>query len=57
MATVHGIVTRFGGSVGVYSEVGKGATLTVYLPRAEAVETMAGTTAPLAGTDAPPCRE
>ena len=34
MATVYGIVTRSGGSVGVYSEVGKGTSFKVYFPRA-----------------------
>ena len=38
LATVHGVVLRSGGSVGVYSEVGKGTSFTVYLPRAEAVD-------------------
>jgi two-component system, cell cycle sensor histidine kinase and response regulator CckA len=33
LASVHGIVTRCGGSVNVYSEVGKGTTFTVYFPR------------------------
>ncbi len=35
LATVHGIVTRGGGIVRVYSELGKGAAFTVYLPRSE----------------------
>jgi two-component system cell cycle sensor histidine kinase/response regulator CckA len=38
MATVYGIVTASGGSVGVYSEVGKGTAFTVYFPPAQAAE-------------------
>ncbi len=33
MATVHGIVAQGGGSVGVYSEVGRGTAISVYFPR------------------------
>jgi PAS domain S-box-containing protein len=33
LATVHGIVMRCGGSVGVFSEVGRGTSFKVYLPR------------------------
>jgi nitrogen-specific signal transduction histidine kinase/CheY-like chemotaxis protein len=38
MATVYGIVTASGGSVGVYSEVGKGTSFKVYFPPAQAAE-------------------
>jgi hypothetical protein len=38
MATVFGIVTRSGGSVGVSSKVGKGTQFKVYFPRADAAE-------------------
>jgi two-component system cell cycle sensor histidine kinase/response regulator CckA len=39
LATVHGIVARAGGSVGVDSEVGRGTSFTVYLPRGGAPTT------------------
>ena len=38
LATVHGIVVRSGGSVNVYSEVGRGTSFNVYFPRADAAE-------------------
>jgi PAS domain S-box-containing protein len=38
LATVYGIVQRFGGHVRVYSEVGHGTTVKVYLPAAESRE-------------------
>jgi two-component system cell cycle sensor histidine kinase/response regulator CckA len=41
LATVHAIVTRSGGSVNVYSEVGKGTSFNVYFPRADAAEMVA----------------
>ncbi|MEP6919375.1 MAG: ATP-binding protein, partial [Acidobacteriota bacterium] len=38
LATVHGIVTRGGGSIEVASELGKGTSFSVYLPSADPAE-------------------
>ncbi len=48
LATVHGIVTRAGGSFNVDSELGRGTTFTVFLPRSEAAEIVVATAAPAA---------
>ena len=36
LATVHGLVTRSGGSVNVYSEIGRGTSFKVYFPTTDA---------------------
>jgi two-component system cell cycle sensor histidine kinase/response regulator CckA len=48
MATVYGIVTQAGGTVGIYSEVGRGTSFKVYFPRADAAEMVAVAPAPIA---------
>jgi two-component system cell cycle sensor histidine kinase/response regulator CckA len=52
MATVYGIVTRSGGSVGVDSEVGRGTSFKVYFPRADGAETATDAPAPHARSSA-----
>jgi PAS domain S-box-containing protein len=48
LATVHGIVARGGGNVGVYSEVGRGTSIKVHFPKAEGEKRFEPTAAPAA---------
>ena len=42
LATVHGIAARSGGSVNVYSEVGRGSSFKVYFPQVGPATTSVG---------------
>jgi PAS domain S-box-containing protein len=50
LSTTYGIVKQSGGSIWVYSEVGKGTTFNVYLPRIDVVAVEPGVSAPFATT-------
>jgi CheY-like chemotaxis protein len=41
MSIVYGVVARSGGTIGIYSEVGRGTSFRVYFPRADTMETRA----------------
>ena len=55
LAVAHGIVTQHGGQIAVESELGRGSTFSVFLPRARG--TSPRTTVPLARPLAAPSRE
>jgi two-component system cell cycle sensor histidine kinase/response regulator CckA len=48
LATIHGIAAQSGGSVGVYSELGKGTSVHVYFPKVDAAEIAVATKLPVA---------
>jgi CheY-like chemotaxis protein len=53
LAQVHGFVKQTGGHVRIYSEVGHGTTVKIYLPRLHGAEAVAAIPAPAAETVAP----
>lgn len=53
LAMVHGFVKQTGGHVRIYSEVGHGTTVKIYLPRLHDAENVASIPAPLAESVAP----